>query len=470
MVFNQHKRIIVKRQTDYIKEEDLKKMKNVIYTADKYMLPADELLLINDGTVTKAPNLVERANELQRQKKMEEEKQKLQDASNNLDILLKQIIESGDPKSINSETIKDLEILINQTAKSEMKNSDTFTSGQNINASEQSPEKAINITNNIADNIAEQNADRTNKNNESNNLENTETSKNQDKILSADEILKNENLGSEDLSFQRKESSKESINQIKAKPISIHKDHRSRLKLQFMEHGIETLSDIQKLEMLLFFSIPLKDTNPLAHELINKFGSLRDVFDADYSSLTNISGIKENTACLIKLVSGLVKQLQMPIDGNYISSVSDAKEFCEKLFANVEVEQFYIICLSKSNRVKKVKLLQSGSSDEIMVQIRNVTEFALDSKCNRIIVSHNHPCGYGKMSDEDCTFTYSLICSCILNSIDIVDHIIVGMDKTISLAAQNILQKLKEKAVSTIHLSHEKLMMLSNSSEEYKLK
>ena len=193
MVFNQHKRIIVKRQTDYIKEEDLKKMKNVIYTADKYMLPADELLLINDGTVTKAPNLVERANELQRQKKMEEEKQKLQDASNNLDILLKQIIESGDPKSINSETIKDLEILINQTAKSEMKNSDTFTSGQNINASEQSPEKAINITNNIADNIAEQNADRTNKNNESNNLENTETSKNQDKILSADEILKNEN-------------------------------------------------------------------------------------------------------------------------------------------------------------------------------------------------------------------------------------------------------------------------------------
>lgn len=461
---DQHKRIIVKRQTDYIKEEDLKKMKNVIYTADKYMLPADELLLINDGTVTKAPNLIERANELQRQKKIEQEKQNLQDASNNLDVLLKQIIESGDPKSINTETIKDLETLISRSEKSELNTSNTSISEQNTKADEQSPEKMINISNNIADNVAEKNT------NKSNNLENNASLKNQDKILCSEEILKDENLESEDLSFQRKEANKELVNQIKAKPISIHKDHRSRLKLQFMEHGIETLSDIQKLEMLLFFSIPLKDTNPLAHELINKFGSLRDVFDADYSSLTNVSGVKENTACLIKLVSGLVRQLQMPINGNYISSVSDAKEFCEKLFANVEVEQFYIICLSKSNRVKKVKLLQTGSSDEIMVQIRNVTEFALDSKCNRIIVSHNHPCGYGKMSDEDCTFTYSLICSCILNSIDIVDHIIVGMDKTISLAAQNILQKLKEKAVNTIHLSHEKLMMLSNSSEEYKLK
>ena len=463
MVFNQHKRIIVKRQTDYIKEEDLKKMKNVIYTADKYMLPADELLLINDGTVTKAPNLIERANELQRQKEMKQEKDKLQDAGINLDILLKQIIESGDPKSIHSETIKDLETIINRSAKSEKKNPDTSTSEQDIKVNEQSPEKTINI----ADNITDQNANKTNK---SNNLENKATSKNQDKVLNAKKILKDENLKSEDLSFKQKKSSKEPDNQIESKPISIHKDHRSRLRLQFMEHGIETLSDIQKLEMLLFFSIPLKDTNPLAHKLINKFGSLRDVFDADYSSLTNVSGVKENTACLIKLVSGLVRQLQMPINGNYISSVSDAKEFCERLFANVEVEQFYIICLSKSNRVKNVKLLQSGSTDEIMVQIRNVTEFALDSKCNRIIVSHNHPCGYGRMSDEDCTFTYSLICSCILNSIDIVDHIIVGMDKTISLASQHILQKLKEKAVSTIHISHEKLMMLSNSSEEYKLK
>ena len=458
MVFNQQKRIIVKRQTDYIKEEDVKKMKNVIYTADKYMLPADELLLINDGTVTKAPNLIERANELQRQKKMEQEKQKLQDASNNLDILLKQLIESGNQKNINSETIKDLETLISQNKKSEMENLNNTTIKKEIKANHESQKKTT---------IAEQN---TGKNNLNDNLEIKKNLINQDEFLSGEDILKDENFENEDLSFRRKESDKELGNQTKAKPISIHKDHRSRLKLQFMEHGIETLSDIQKLEMLLFFSIPLKDTNPLAHELINKFGSLRDVFDADYSSLTNISGIKENTACLIKLVSGLVKHLQMPINGNYISSVSDAKEFCEKLFANVEVEQFYIICLSKSNRVKKVKLLQTGSSDEIMVQIRNVTEFALDSKCNRIIVSHNHPCGYGKMSDEDCTFTYSLICSCILNSIDIVDHIIVGMDKTISLASQNILQKLKEKAVNTIHISHEKLMMLSNSSEEYKLK
>ena len=114
-------------------------------------------------------------------------------------------------------------------------------------------------------------------------------------------------------------------------------------------------------------------------------------------------------------------------------------------------------------------MIQSGSSDEIVLQIRNITEFAISEKCNRIIVSHNHPSGKAIMSDEDCSFTYSLICSCLLNSIEVVDHIIVGTDTAISLASKQILQRLKESAFNALNISTQKQLLISNYSEKYNL-
>jgi DNA repair protein RadC len=247
----------------------------------------------------------------------------------------------------------------------------------------------------------------------------------------------------------------------------IHGGHRQRLKFQFLESGIDSLSDIQKLELLLYYAIPQKDTNPLAHKLLEEFRTIGNILSADVSELTKIKGVKENTALLIKLVGSFVNLTSRPSLEDVISSTSKAKEFCTKLFVGVEVEQFYVLCLSKSNKVKKAKLVQTGTLDEVNVQIRNITAFAIENKCSRIIVSHNHPSGFGVMSDEDCAFTYSLICSCLLNSIDVLDHIIVGTDKTISLCEQRIMSKLRERAVKTIQLPKEKDMYLSSWGEEY---
>lgn len=248
---------------------------------------------------------------------------------------------------------------------------------------------------------------------------------------------------------------------------NIHKDHRSRLKSQFLNSGFNSLSDIQKVELLLFYSIPQKDTNPIAHALLDEFGSIKDILSAEVNELIKVKGIKENSAILIKLISNLITLTNFPNPEDYISSTAKAKEFCSKLYVGVEVEQFYIICLTKSNRIKKVKLISSGTMDEVNVQIRNITSFALDTKCSRIIISHNHPNGKGVMSDEDCSFTYSLLCSCLLNSIDVLDHVIVGTDRAISLCEQQIMKRIKAKAVSTIQLPKNKLSMISADSAEY---
>lgn len=253
----------------------------------------------------------------------------------------------------------------------------------------------------------------------------------------------------------------------KKKPENIHKNHRSRLKAQFVSSGIGVLTDIQKLELLLFYAIPQKDTNPIAHALLNKFGDIKGVFSASYNDLLAVNGVRENTATLIMLVNDLLNLTYKQSESTRILASSDAKNYASRLFFNVPVEQFYVICLAKSNRIVTTKLINSGTIDEVNVQIRHITQTAIDNKCNSIIVCHNHPRGLGQVSDEDFSFTYSLICSCLLNNIDVIDHIVVGSDKAVSFFEQKLMAKLKERAASTVRLSEARKQFISSITASY---
>ena len=239
------------------------------------------------------------------------------------------------------------------------------------------------------------------------------------------------------------------------------------MKNQFINNGIEALTDIQKLEMLLFYAIPLKDTNPLAHKLINEFGTLSDVLSAGYNELIKVDGVKENTATLLRFFGSMLNYCSRPVTDETLSSSSKAKKFVTQYFKHVSVEQFYVFCLTKSSVVKKAFLINSGSTSEVNVQIRNITEKALDTNCNRMIIAHNHPAGRAVMSEQDCRFTYSLLCSCILNNIELLDHIIVGTDKTISLYEQGILGTLKQKAADTIQITDSNKLFVSEEPVGY---
>lgn len=262
---------------------------------------------------------------------------------------------------------------------------------------------------------------------------------------------------------------KKATKKSEPKKVNIHKDHRSRLKAQYIENGVEYLTDIQKLELLLFYALPQKDTNPLAHKLLDSFGSLKAVLNAEVKQLVKVPGIKESTAILINMVSGLMHCINMPTDNYFITSSSAARVFCSKLFHGVSVEYFYVVCLGKDNKVLKYMLIEKGSKSEAKVQIRDITEFAIDQKCNRILLAHNHPSGKAIASDEDIKFTYTTLCSCLINNIDILDHVIVGTDRSISMQEQGILDTLKRKVQNDVVLSNDKKLLLSESSASYKI-
>lgn len=278
--------------------------------------------------------------------------------------------------------------------------------------------------------------------------------------------LKSQNTTEETPSFMKRKTEPSKQKNKIGKP-NIHTGHRERLKNQYLQNGLSSLTEIQQLELLLFFAIPQKDTNPIAHKLLDRFGSLKQVLSANIHELTQVEGIKENTALFLKLTKDITTVCNLPKVGKLINGTDDAKTFCSKFYNGVTLEQFHVVCLTTDNKVIGTKMIKAGTTDQIKVDIRDITEYAMSINCNRIVVSHNHPNGEGRMSDEDFKFTYSLLCSCLLNSIDLLDHIIVGTNSNYSLAEHLILEKLTKYAHSKVLIPKNVQITLSNLRKNY---
>lgn len=225
------------------------------------------------------------------------------------------------------------------------------------------------------------------------------------------------------------------------------------MKTKFKKFGLSAFSDHEVLELLLFFSIPRIDVNPVAHNLIERFGSLSNVLDADISALKEVDGIGENSALLINLFSEIKSRYNLDKKKHFpINSSSAAKNYCKTLYSNFDKEQFYVICLNGKNNVITHKLIKTGNLKRIDINIRDISEFAIKNNCGRIIISHCHTSSNCSPSDEDLIFTKTIICSCMLNDIDVVDHIVVSSEGECSFTELNLLSSIKLSAYKTLPL------------------
>ncbi|WHH60660.1 DNA repair protein RadC [Petroclostridium sp. X23] len=222
---------------------------------------------------------------------------------------------------------------------------------------------------------------------------------------------------------------------------NLHEGHRKRVKERFLKEGLDSFNDHQVLELLMFYAIPMKDTNELAHRMIKEFGSLSGLFEANPKDICNKCGVSENSAILISLVPSLARRYFKGKWGEKIvlNSASKAGEYSVSLFVGKHYENFYIICLDSQNRVKHSALVHEGSINEVPVYPRIIVELALRHQAHSIILAHNHPGGSLKPSQEDINITNTIVS--VLESIDIKvrDHIIVSGDKYISLKQNNFL-------------------------------
>lgn len=223
--------------------------------------------------------------------------------------------------------------------------------------------------------------------------------------------------------------------------MSLHDGHRERLKNQFYKHGLDAFNDINVLELLLFFSIPRKDTNETAHLLLERFGSLHGVFDASFAQLIEVPGVGFNSALLISLIFPLLKKIEMSrtAETAYIYNSKDCGKFFIPRFLNEQDEVALLLCIDSSRKIISCIELARGTAKSVNIDIRLVLQTALLNRASSVILAHNHPGGTPVPSIEDDVFTKELRKSLSAIGIKLEDHIVVAGNRYCSMADEGFL-------------------------------
>lgn len=222
----------------------------------------------------------------------------------------------------------------------------------------------------------------------------------------------------------------------------IHDGHRARLKKRFLNHGLDNFDDHNALELLLFHSVPRRDTNELAHALIDRFGSLSEVFDAPVEELMKVSGIGEASALLIKLVPQMSRRylISRTAPDKILSSTRKAGEYITPYFFGERDEVVYMVCLDAKFKVIACRMLARGSVNSANINVRKVVETALSFNSTSVILAHNHTSGIAFPSNEDKATTRRVLDALRAVDINLSDHIIVADDDFFSFADHDFLK------------------------------
>ena len=218
---------------------------------------------------------------------------------------------------------------------------------------------------------------------------------------------------------------------------NLHEGHRKRMKERFIKSGLDDFAPHNILELLLFYSIPRGDTNPVAHRLIDTFGSLSGVFDATPEELAKVDGVGENSAILISMIPQIArKYLEYKADtANIVGGCSDIGAFLLPKFVGRTNEALMMVSIDNKNKIISCSVVAEGTVDSAKVSRRKIMEEAMKVKATRVILAHNHPCGVAVPSSEDVVLTKEIGRLFAQVGIELVDHIIVANDDYVSMAA-----------------------------------
>ena len=221
--------------------------------------------------------------------------------------------------------------------------------------------------------------------------------------------------------------------------MSIHEGHRQRLKERFLREGLDGFTDVQVLELLLFYVVPRKDTNPIAHALVDRFGSLARVLDASVSKLTQVDGISENGATFLKLVREIERRYALSQGEEIIlNTIDDCCEYLTRFFKGKRNETVYLLSLDAKLKLLSCREVGEGSVNYASVPIRRCVEMALEDGATSVILAHNHPSGLALPSGEDVATTRRLAMALSAVEIQLVDHIVVADDDYVSMVQSGV--------------------------------
>lgn len=218
--------------------------------------------------------------------------------------------------------------------------------------------------------------------------------------------------------------------------MSIHDGHRKRLKDRFVEQGLDSFTQIQAVELLLFYCIPRQDTNELAHRLLERFGSFAQILDADPEELCGVNGIGENTARFLKLLPAVARYYQVDkarLEGKPLLTTEACGAYLMPYFLGRSNETVFLLCLDAKGKVICCRMVGEGGINSAGVPIRRIVEISLAAKATSVVLAHNHPSGIALPSAEDVSTTQRVATA--LQAVDVIlaDHLVIADDDFTSM-------------------------------------
>ena len=216
----------------------------------------------------------------------------------------------------------------------------------------------------------------------------------------------------------------------------LHEGHRQHLRHLFLQEDLDSFPEHMVLELLLFYAIPRRDVNELAHTLINYFGSLSGVFDAPYEDLVRLPGMGPQAATLLKLMPSLFRRYQMSRASfdSCLNTLEKAGAYLLPRFTGLKYETIYLLCLDAKCKVLCCRKLFEGTVNAAQIQVRRVVETALSLNASSVIIAHNHLSGVALPSPEDEVTTMALHKALAAVDVCLADHIIVAESDYVSMA------------------------------------
>lgn len=207
-----------------------------------------------------------------------------------------------------------------------------------------------------------------------------------------------------------------------------HEGHRQRLKKRFLTEGLSAFEPHNVLELLLFYSIPRKDTNDTAHELLSHFGSLKGVFDADYSELIKVNGISENTATLIKMIPQLCRiySVDKYSDDKIFDTADKLGRYLVDKYIGEVNEVVYAVLLNNRFEIITTVRIHEGSVNSSQVSPRKILDQIVKYNASMLVLAHNHPNGVAIPSMDDIDTTASIMSMFDMFDIKLIEHFLIA--------------------------------------------
>ena len=223
--------------------------------------------------------------------------------------------------------------------------------------------------------------------------------------------------------------------------MGIHDGHREKMRNRFLTAGLDAFADHEALELLLYYAIPRRDTNPTAHALMERYGSLSAVLEAPVEDLRRVEGVGESAAVLLRLVPQLSRRARLAdARETVLNSVDRAGSYLLELFALLVREVLYQLCLDQKGKLLACKRLSEGSVNSTDLNIRRLMENAILTSASSVILSHNHPSGIALPSQDDLNTTEQARTALKTIGVRLADHIIVADGDFVSMADSGYLE------------------------------